>query len=95
MKTPSVYIMANPGNTTLYIGVTSDLETRVAQHKSGLFDNSFSKRYNTTKLVYCEEAPSMDESIAREKQLKGWRRAKKNALIETLNPEWRDLASEG
>ena len=67
MKTPSVYIMANPGNTTLYIGVTSDLETRVAQHKSGLFDNSFSKRYNTTKLVYCEEAPSMDEAIAREK----------------------------
>ncbi len=91
---PSVYILANPRRTTLYVGVTSNLEQRVGEHRVGFHEGSFTDRYNVTRLVYCEECPSMDEAIAREKQLKRWSRAKKVALIESMNPEWRDLYSE-
>ena len=86
------YIMgSNTG--TLYIGVTSDIYTRVQQHKNGTFEG-FSKKYHCTRLLYYEAHESILESIAREKQLKGWRRARKIALIEEQNLEWQDLSKD-
>ena len=86
-----VYIMTNAYNTVLYTGVTSDLQRRVSQHKSGQASR-FSSRYRTTKLVYYEVTPSIKEAIAREKQIKAGSRQKKIDLINSLNPDWRDLA---
>jgi putative endonuclease len=86
-----VYIMSNHSRT-LYIGVTSDLYSRVWQHKHSAI-KGFTSRYRMNKLIYYEEWPTMNEAIAREKQLKGWPRAKKVALIEERNPAWDDLAS--
>jgi putative endonuclease len=86
-----VYIMTNITNSTLYIGVTSDLKVRVWQHKNKEYPNSFTSRYKLFKLVYYEGFSSIEEAIYREKQLKGWSRAKKIKLIENLNPEWEDL----
>jgi putative endonuclease len=77
---------------TLYIGITSDLELRVWQHKIGVFEG-FSKKYSCTRLVYREEFDSVFRAIGREKQLKGWRGSKKIALIERQNPRWEDLYS--
>lgn len=88
----SVYIMSNPRRTVLYVGVTNDLERRVAEHKSHAF-KGFTDRYNATDLVYCETCGRIDDAIAREKQLKGWTRRKKEALIERINPDWRDLSA--
>ena len=88
-----VYILSNHTNTTLYVGVTSNLENRVAQHKSHTIDG-FTKRYCIDKLVYCEEFQSMNDAIACEKKIKGWSRAKKNALIDSMNPTWKDLFEE-
>ena len=88
-----VYIMTNWKHTTLYIGVTNDLERRVAQHRSHAL-KGFTDTYNLEKLVYYEECPQVDDAIKREKQLKGWTRAKKNRLIERMNPHWRDLAAD-
>ena len=76
----------------LYIGVTNDLERRVAEHKSHVF-KGFTDRYNATDLVYFETCGRIDDAIAREKQLKGWSRQKKEALVERLNPNWRDLSA--
>jgi putative endonuclease len=87
-----VYILSNTSRT-LYIGVTSDLVTRIAQHKAKMMEG-FSKRYNLTRLVYHESCGDVNVAIAREKQLKGWIRAKKIALIEERNPEWRDLSED-
>jgi len=92
MSTYYVYIMTNRSKT-LYTGVTNYLERRVFQHKHHLVEG-FTKRYNITKLVYYEETNDVKEAISREKQIKGWLRRKKIALIESVNPEWRDL-SEG
>ena len=78
---------------TLYTGVTSDLEKRVYDHKSKL-TSGFTKRYNIDRLVYYEETVDIQEAIAREKQVKSWRRAKKIALIQSIKPTWKDL-SEG
>ena len=78
---------------TLYTGVTNDLERRVYEHKSGLVPG-FTSRYNITVLVYYESFSDINEAIAREKQIKGWLRARKVALVESMNPEWRDLARE-
>lgn len=89
-RTYYVYIMANVTNKTIYIGVTNDILRRVSEHKS-LSIEGFSKRYRTTKLVYVEEASSPYEAISREKQLKHWRRSKKDELIEYTNPDWKDL----
>src|SRR4051812_37387565 len=86
----SVYIMSN-ANRTLYVGMTSDVTRRVVQHKTGVYDNAFTKRYNFDKLVYFEEALTQGAAAKREKQIKGWIRAKKIALIESVNPDWRDL----
>jgi putative endonuclease len=85
-----VYVMSN-ANRTLYVGMTSDVTRRVVQHKSGVYDNAFTKRYNFDKLVYFEEALTQTAAAKREKQIKGWIRAKKTALIESVNPDWRDL----
>ncbi|MBQ2877247.1 MAG: GIY-YIG nuclease family protein [Clostridia bacterium] len=85
-----VYILSNINNRVLYIGVTSNIEKRLYEHKSKSFDG-FTKRYNVHKLVYIEEYSDIYDAIAREKQLKGWRREKKNALIEAQNPEWKDF----
>jgi putative endonuclease len=76
---------------TLYIGVTNNLEKRVFEHKSKLVDG-FTKRYNLTQLAYFEETNDVHVALAREKQLKGWLRAKKIALVESANPAWRDLS---
>ena len=84
------YILASAENTTVYVGVTSDLKQRVFQHKSHLIAG-FTKRYNVDKLVYYETCGDVISAITREKQLKSWPRDQKNKLIETTNPQWRDL----
>ncbi len=84
------YILLNKNDTTLYIGVTNDLERRVAEHRSGTIPG-FTQKYNCHKLVYFEEYSDIDQAIAREKQLKKWSRPKKEALIATKNKEREDL----
>ncbi len=77
----------------MYVGVTNDLERRMAEHKGGLVDG-FTHRYSVTKLVYFESTTDVMAALDREKEIKGWRREKKNRLVEEVNPEWDDL-SEG
>jgi putative endonuclease len=91
-KTYFVYIMTNRSGT-LYAGVTNNLERRVFEHKQKKIPG-FTKKYNIDRLVYNEETPNIEEAIAREKQIKGWLRKKKIALIESLNPVWKDLSSD-
>ena len=93
MHTYYVYILTNWNNKVMYIGVTNDLERRLYEHINKLADG-FTKKYNVHKLVYFEETNDIDVAIAREKQLKGWRRDKKNALVESQNPSWRDLSKD-
>ena len=88
-----VYIMTNENNSTVYIGVTNDINRRVYEHKHGL-TGGFTKKYNLHKLVYVEHAGTATDAIAREKQLKGWKRERKNQLVNSVNPEWKDLYSE-
>ena len=90
MKQPAVYILANRRNGTLYTGVTANLARRVDQHRNGL-NAGFAARYGCQHLVYYELHDSMPTAIAREKQIKSGARRRKLALIEALNPEWRDL----
>ena len=85
-----VYILTCDNRRTLYVGVTNDLVRRVYEHKNELADG-FTKRYHIHHLVYFEQTPDVNAAIAREKQLKGWRREKKVALIEQMNPAWDDL----
>ena len=85
--------MSNTNNTTLYIGVTNDIERRVQEHKSGQIPG-FTQKYNCTKLVYYEKYSDIDQAIEREKKLKKWRREKKDWLIKTKNPELKDLADD-
>jgi putative endonuclease len=87
-----VYIMAS-NSRRLYIGVTGHLARRVLQHRVGEFEG-FSKKYQMKLLVYAEATSDVQVAIRREKQLKGWVRAKKLELIESLNPQWRDLGDE-
>ena len=87
-----VYIMTNKSGT-LYTGVTNDLGRRVYEHKNGLFPG-FTRKYKIHRLVYFEPTSDVEAAIAREKQIKSWRRAKKVALIRSLNPEWKDLSAE-
>jgi putative endonuclease len=79
------------GVRTLYIGVTNDLMRRVYEHQQKLV-NGFTKTYNITMLMYYEITSDVESAIAREKELKGWRRSKKIALIESLNPGWKELS---
>ena len=88
-----VYILSNRKHTVLYIGVTNNLQRRLYEHKNEMVDG-FTKRYHIHRLVYFEEFDHIDQAIAREKVLKGWRRERKDALITSFNPEWNDL-SEG
>ena len=85
-----VYIMTNWNNKVLYTGVTNNLERRVYEHKNKLV-KGFTAKYNINKLVYYDFTSDVLSAIAREKQIKGWTRKKKNELIASLNPEWRDL----
>jgi putative endonuclease len=91
MRQYYVYIMTNRSKT-LYTGVTNDIERRMYEHKQKLVDG-FTKRYNLTKLVYYESTDDVRSAIRREKQIKGWLRRKKVALIESMNPLWRDLSN--
>jgi putative endonuclease len=92
-RQPAVYILASRRNGTLYIGVTSNLPQRVWQHRTGVV-RGFTKRYGCKTLVWYELHSTMPDAIAREKQLKGGSRKKKLDLIETANPDWRDLYEE-
>jgi putative endonuclease len=90
-----VYILTNPTKTTLYVGVTSDLTRRLYEHSSGRGDASkFSGKYQTDLLMYFEICPDATQAIAREKQLKGWTRRKKDALINAFNPTWETIDLE-
>jgi putative endonuclease len=91
MRQPVVYILASPNGRALYIGVTTDLGRRLEEHRRGL--SIHTAQYNI-RLVYIESCDTTPDAIAREKQLKKWRREKKIALIDAANPEWLDLSSE-
>ena len=86
-----VYMITNSRNTVLYTGVTNNLERRMYEHKNKLI-KGFSERYNLHKLVYCEATNDINAAIAREKQIKGWLRSRKNALVNENNPAWDDLS---
>ena len=92
MKHYYVYIMTNKSRT-LYTGVTNNLERRVYEHKNKLVPG-FTQKYNITQLAYYEETNDIQVALAREKQIKGWLRSKKIALIESINPRWKDLSLE-
>ena len=92
MKQFFVYIIASKSKT-IYTGVTNDLQRRLYEHKQKLAPG-FSSNYNVDRLVYYEETPDIEAAITREKQIKGWLRSKKIALIESMNPGWRDLSKE-
>lgn len=88
-----VYILTNENNSTLYIGVSNDLERRLSEHKNGL-NEGFTKKYNLHKLVYYEDFNDVEQAISREKQLKNWHRLWKINLIKKLNPGFKDLSDE-
>ena len=89
-----VYILTNRTDKVIYTGVTNDLIRRIYEHKHHLIKSSFTDQYNVDKLVYFEETSSSRAAIEREKQIKGWSRAKKNKLVETKNPTWEDIAEK-
>ena len=91
---PAIYILTNKSNRVLYIGVTANLRARLWIHSQHLNPNSFSARYNATRLVYYEAHATMEAAITREKQLKGGSRAAKLRLIERANPDRRDLSGD-
>ena len=86
-----VYILTNEMGNVLYTGVTNDLIKRVYEHKHHLDKGSFTARYNVEKLVYFEVTSDIESAIAREKQIKGWNRKRKNKLVESKNPNWNEL----
>ena len=86
-----VYILSNITNSTIYVGVTNQLVRRVFEHKNNIDPNSFTARYRIHKLVYFEETTDVRSAIEREKQIKGWSRARKNRLVDSMNPQWEDL----
>ncbi|MBR6759677.1 MAG: GIY-YIG nuclease family protein [Alistipes sp.] len=85
-----IYFMTNTNNTVLYVGVTSNLQQRIRQHKAKEL-GGFTAKYAISKVIFVEEYTDIREAIAREKQIKGWSRRKKEELIATQNPLWRDL----
>ena len=93
MKEYCVYILTSRNDRVMYIGVTNDLTRRIYEHKQELIEG-FTKRYHVHKLVYYEMTSDVKIAIEREKQLKHWVRAKKNALVETMNPEGKDLSED-
>ena len=90
-----IYITTNPARTTLYIGITNDIPTRLMQHHENRGNSTtFAGKYHCYNLIYWERFQYVDHAIEREKELKKWSRAKKEALINTLNPEWNFLNEE-
>ncbi|MCB9365400.1 MAG: GIY-YIG nuclease family protein [Flavobacteriales bacterium] len=89
-----IYILTNKYNKVLYTGVTSDLKTRVFQHKEKIYPKSFTSKYNIDKLVYYNSFPTIEEAIAEEKRIKGGSRNQKINLIESINKNWEDLYSK-
>lgn len=88
-----IYFVTNWNNKTLYIGVTNSLVRRADEHNEH-HGSSFTSRYNCTKLVYYEVLPTIEQAIVREKQLKHFKREWKNQLVESINPDWKDLGKE-
>ena len=88
-----VYFLTNYNNKVLYVGVTGDLKKRVYEHKNKLVEG-YTEKYNVDKLVYFENSRNVKTAISREKELKKWRRDKKNQLVNAENPEWNDLAAD-
>jgi len=88
-----VYILANWNNKVLYTGVTGNLQRRIYEHKNKLADG-FTNKYNVDKLVYYDSTDDVREAIKREKEIKGWKRIKKDDLVSEFNPEWRDLSED-
>ena len=86
-------MLTNKTNSVLYTGITNDLERRLYEHKNKLI-KGFTSKYNVNKLVYFDHTSDVVSAIAREKEIKGWRREKKNKLVESMNPEWKDLSEE-
>ena len=89
-----VYMMTNQSDDVLYTGVTNDLVRRIYEHKTHIDPKAFTTHYNIEKLVYYEQYSEPEYAIAREKQIKGWNRARKNKYINEVNPEWKDLYDE-
>jgi len=87
-----VYFITNWNNKVMYVGVTNNLERRIYEHKNKLV-KGFTKKYNINKLVYFEETQDVISAIDREKEIKKWRREKKDQLVNSMNPTWRDLSS--
>ena len=90
MKQSFIYIITNKNKTTLYIGVTNNLQRRLLEHKEGI-GSKFTKRYSIHHLIYYEQFDDITKAIDREKQLKRWSRSKKEKLIERINPDWNFL----
>ena len=90
-KTYYVYLITNWNNKVLYIGVTNNLERRLYEHKNKLI-KGFTEKYNVNKLVYFEQTNDIESAITREKEIKKWRREKKNILVESTNKKWEDLS---
>jgi len=89
-KTYFVYILTNWNNQVMYIGVTNNIVRRIYEHKNKLIEG-FTSKYNISKLVYYESSNDIRDAITREKEIKKWRREKKNQLVETINPDWKEL----
>ena len=87
-----IYILTNKNHTVLYTGVTSSLEKRLYEHRTGFYKDAFTSKYNVNKLVYFEEFTRIEDAIAREKQIKAGNRQKKLEMINRFNPEWNDLS---
>jgi len=87
------YILTNYQKSVLYVGVTNNLERRISEHKQSLLEG-FTKKYNCKYLVYYENFSQINNAIDREKEIKGWKRFKKENLINSINPKWNDLSEE-
>jgi putative endonuclease len=87
-----VYLLTNWNNKVIYVGVTNDLQRRLYEHKHKLV-KGFTEKYNVDKLVYFEQTDDVISALAREKEIKKWRREKKNGLVLSMNPEWKDLSA--
>ena len=85
-----VYILTNKNNNVMYVGITNNLNRRLYEHQNELIDG-FTKRYHVHKLVYFESCGEVKDALAREKEIKGWKREKKNQLVETKNPNWEGI----
>ena len=93
MKNYYVYLLTSWNNKVMYVGMTNNLERRVYEHKNKLV-NGFTKKYNINKLVYFEETSDVNAALSREKEIKKWRREKKDSLVLSSNPKWKDLSDE-